>query len=235
MKYSVLWGLIMGSCLQSVIQLSATDECLGWVVPLSLPVIGGLSWIMHWTWKQTLYLRHNFVITIINTLPPNFHADPPSVRSLPVGGNDVLLCIYPRYKFKVKRVDFRILNQKFRPIQPTYGFPDFIEITRLEDLYDGGLAISQSNGMGGMEGEYTSVRSLARGQGLYFKIRIEARQVGFYGHISVRTQNEDGERSMARYPVYIDPDIPPSEIPMRPWPTLANLPYGWPAPPPEAL
>lgn len=222
----------MGSCIQSIFNLSATNDCLGWAVPLFLALASGMVWAGNrlWRiWRHTRYTNNNFTITIVNQLPPCLDVDPPSLRSIPLGGSDLTVSVACKYVFKVKRVDFRILNNDYTPgASPVGGFPATVEITQLDDIYDGGLAMSQRNGAGGMDGEYAVVRTLAANQGLYFRIRIEARKVNYRGLISFRAQNEEGERSVARYAFWIDPDEPVRDIAMRPMPTLTNPPPGWP-------
>lgn len=201
-----------------------------------LVLVGGLGTglyrSLHWLWRHTVYLDDNFRIMVFDSLAPDFNAAPPSVRAIPHGASELLLAAYCKYKFKVKRVDFRILDEDYQPtLRFTPGFPANVEITALEDIYDGGLDLSQTNGIGGMEGEYRTARALARGQGLYFKIRIETHIPDYRGHISFRAQNEDGERSHTRYAFWVDPKLPRSALPLLyPLPSLANPPPGWEVP-----
>lgn len=226
------WGLVMFACLWSIISFSdaASEGCLGWGIPLLIAVGGVSAFGVRWLVKYLLYRNHNFKIRIVHNLSSqDMSIDYPCVRPIPRGASELFLVVFTAYKFKVGRVDFRALDQDYRPVlRFTRGFPANVEITQLDDIFDGGLARSQSNGIGGMEGEYGKVIAMARGQGLYFRLRIEAHIPDFRGYISFRAQSDDGDRSYARYAFWVDPNLPESNLSLfYKLPTLENPPPGW--------
>src|SRR5687767_75300 len=105
-------GVVVLGCLGSIVTLSASNECLGWAVPLLLALSGGLYWVGGLTYRYSWYRYHNFKISVINRLPLSqytqpFIEEPWSVKALPIKEHKLCVKVRSRCGFPVKSMNWR--------------------------------------------------------------------------------------------------------------------------------
>lgn len=191
-------------------------------------ILVGAAALAKYFWKHTVYKKGNFQIGFINHFPlPQFTEDPiedppDSIKLIPPGTHKLLLRVFALHGFQVKKINLRCLNPDL-----TNASNINVTITDAIDPYYPRLASATPDGNGGVDGEYSEVRSLAKGEGLYFEITLNAIQ-NWSGYLSFRAQDPNGFRSWVRHsveiregaapPVYM-PYVPPA-TPVSPVPTM---------------
>jgi hypothetical protein len=201
-------GMVMIACLGSLFAFSASNDCLGWTVPLILAISAGLLFLVKWIYKVTTYQHHNFKLSILNRLPLSSHHPVPSIpepASLKIIGiGKQRLCVEVkatcRSGFPVKNINFRCLqlSEVGTDIPVKSGVP----ITRVSDPTNVGIFRTSDDGYNGIDGEYTEIRGLGRNRCLYFEIVLDP-AVEWVGYLSFKAINSTGLCSYSRYAIEV--------------------------------
>jgi len=197
----------MLGCISSLFNLTASNECLGWLIPAIIALAGVIYYVFCWAWKHTLYKNKNFSINFINHLPSQ-RAPHDSIIALSSiftrGTHYLILRIISHHGFPVKKINLRCFN-----VDGTNIGRNIVRMVDIADPYFDALARSD-DGAWGIDGEFVNARVLAKGEGFYLRVTFEAIQE-WSGLLSFRAQDDQGFRSYGRMPLEIkDGGIPPS-------------------------
>jgi hypothetical protein len=195
------WGIVMLSCLASVFSLSASNDCLGWAVPLLLALGGGLIYGGQKLYRHTLYKYHNFKIALLNCRPNDSStpsaAAPLSLKILPVQPCTLNVEVRPSLGFQVKSVNFRFVAKQDIGTRVPVRSP--VRVVSVNDHENASIIrSSRDDGYNGVDLEYADVRVQGKNRCLFFEIVVDP-QGPWTGMLSFKGRDSDGFCSYGRY------------------------------------
>jgi hypothetical protein len=196
------WGVVMLACLGSIATLSASNECLGWAVPLLLAVGGAIYWAGKWFYKYTIFRDDNFKLSILNCLPNGLGQaiipEPPSLKICPLQLSRLFIEVKATRGFPVKSINFRCIATSDIGQTPVNSA---VRVTSIIDRFNVEVVRHvHADGYNGMELEYAEIRGLGKNRALYFELYIDAEKE-WSGTISLKARDSDGFCSYGRYAI----------------------------------
>jgi hypothetical protein len=215
---------MMIECLESIVTFSASNDCLGWVVPLALALSGAVYWGGRWLYKHTVYRDDNFKLALINRLPngvgdPVIY-DPPSLKILPL---HQLCHLFVEVKatrgFPLKSINFRCIA-----LSDIGGSPvsSPVCVTNVIDEFNQDVMRPiRADGYNGIEFEYAEVRGLGKNRCIYYELYLDAKKE-WSGTLSFKGRDPEGFCSYGRYAIEVKSPVPEIQISLN-HPTTPEL------------
>jgi len=166
-------------------------------------ILGAIVLLLKALWKHTINKQGNFQLSFIDHFPlPEFQGDPKedapdSIKILPFGSHKLFLKVVALHGFQVKKTNLRCLNSDH-----TNASKSNVTITDMVDPFHHSIFRVMTDGNWGMEGEYSDVRVIAKGSGLYYEITLNAMQ-NWSGYLSFRAEDPSALRSWVRHSIEI--------------------------------